>query len=410
MKPASVLLGVSLVANVALAFTAIFRAEVRARLAAERPVDSRLARDAAPRSTEPEIDPGTWQRLSSGDLAAVVARLKSEGLPSRLLRLLVEHLVSEQFTERRRAIAAQEPPEAWWQRPFYVSAFNPQSAALRRQLAREERDLVAQLTGPLPIDELEHARRVRQYGSLAPEKVARFEQIERDYRDLMEDVRAQARDMILPEDREKLAFLESEKRADLAKLLSAEEWFEYEVRSSVTARRLREQLMLFEPTEAEFRAMFALQNATESKFGGGRLQNLTAAERRERNEALRQLPVQMQTVLTPERYAAYQLAIDPAYRQAHQFVTEQALPPAAAREMVDLQKDAAARANAIRSDRGLTVDQRNAELARLAAEATSKLTTTLGERGLAAYREGAGAWLNMLQPPSPPAPPSTPQP
>lgn len=416
MKATSILLAVSLVANAALALAAINRPGLRAWfLSSGSTTDAPTTSASRPKNSartfdDPlAIDPQTWARLAASDPAGAVARLRAEGFPPRLLRLLAEHLVSEQFAERRRAIAAQKPPDLWWQRPFYDSFRDPKTAALYRQLARDERDMIAQLLGPNPpIDEEDRVHQVRKYGNLAPEKVARFEQLERDYQDLMEDVRAQAGDIILPEDREKLAFLENEKRVDIAKLLTPEEFFEYELRSSVAARRLRDQLALFQPSEEEFRAMFALQNAVESKFGGGRLQNLTVAERRERNEALRQLPSQMQRVLTPERFAAYQLSTDPAYRPTREFVTEQALPPATAAQLVAVQKDTTARVNAIIGDRTLTPEQRNTQLAALATETTTKLTDTLGRKGFERYQEGPGSWLSIVQPPAPARPAPSP--
>ncbi len=66
-------------------------------------------------------------------------------------------------------------------------------------------------------------------------------------------------------DREKLALLNRERRADLERVLTPEELFEYDLRQGPTAMRLRSQLAAFQPTEEEYRAIFTVQHALDRR-------------------------------------------------------------------------------------------------------------------------------------------------
>ena len=81
------------------------------------------------------------------------------------------------------------------------------------------------------------------------------------------------------------------------------------------------------------------------------------------------------------------------------------LPAATSQQVVTLQQDIQARARAIQTNRDLPAADRTTQLEALQAEATAKLTTSLTARGLAAYKENGGYWLENLKPrPMPAAP------
>jgi len=127
-------------------------------------------------------------------------------------------------------------------------------------------------------------------------------------------------------------------------------------------------------------------------------------QRRQYTEAQTQLLPQFQAVLAPDRFAAFQQAVDPAYQQINRLVARLELPPDTSTQVVALQKDIMQRATAAQTMRDATPDQRAAQLIVLNQEATAKLTQTLGARGYEAYKTNGGYWLQMLQPrPTPPS-------
>jgi len=401
-----ILIAVSLAANVALALTLSQRPVIRSYFSPAKPI---TADSAAAARTALAVPPGagdaghadslSWARLSTGDSSAVVARLRAGGMPPRYLRVIMEALVAEHFADRHKAIVDAITAKPWWQGlPFESIASDPRIAAMGRQLSRDERALLYQLIGPEPpASDYDRAWAQRKYDNLSPDKIEQVSRINRDYTDLMAEVRAQAGGIILPEDRQKLAYVEQQRHADLAQALTPDELFEYTLRSSATANRLRDQLVAFDPSADEFRAIFQIRQAVEAQFGDGHIQNLTLDERRQRSDALNSLGDQIQAVLTPERFADYQLKTDPAYLQTNQFVASLDLPATATAQVVAVQKDMTGRMQAIIADRSLTAGQRTAQLGSLAQEATTTLTATLGENGLAAYKQSVGNWLNNLE-------------
>jgi hypothetical protein len=76
------------------------------------------------------------------------------------------------------------------------------------------------------------------------------------------------------------------------------------------------------------------------------------------------------------------------------------LPAEATGQVLALRGDIDKRADAIRHDTSLSAADRSAQLAALADDATSKAGAILGERGLAAYKQNYGWWIQNLKPPA----------
>jgi hypothetical protein len=197
-----------------------------------------------------------------------------------------------------------------------------------------------------------------------------MEQIVGDYSELRQDVYGESRDMLLPEDRERLAIIEQEERADLAAILTPEELREYDLRTSRTASTLRNTLGSFEPTEEEFVAIFEAYRVAEEKLGAGN-----------QSELRRAVLASLKEQLDSDRHTALLQ-----------------LPRSTVGEVASLRDDYLARAAALRHQRDLPDAERNAQLAALQNEAIAKITSKLGERGLRAYRSFDGVWLQALGP------------
>ena len=107
---------------------------------------------------------------------------------------------------------------------------------------------------------------------------------------------------------------------------------------------------------------------------------------------------QIKALLGPERYADYQQASQPQYQQLNALVARLDLPLSAAAQVASVQQDVQQRVAAVRADRKLSADARTAQLVALAQEAATKITATLGARGLEGYKQNGGQWLNQLTP------------
>lgn len=344
----------------------------------------------------------TWQRLQSGDLKTLVVQLRAAGFSESVIRSIIGAQVYERFSARRKALLAQQEETPYWQSQ-QLFGLDAKTRSAFRELNREQNEQLKALLGPdgLPGNEERLAYQRRQFGDIPADKVEQLQSIISDYSELRQQIQSNANGLLLPEDREKLTLLEKEQRTDLAGLLTPQELENYELRSSSTANQLRSQLGIFKPTEAEFTAIFRATRAAEEQYGslsntGGNF-NLY---QQIRTAALEQAKTQ----LTPERYAALQQATDPAYSMINRLVARLELPNTAAVQVVSVQQDAMKRANAIRNDKGLSSDQRTAQLSALAQEASTTISQALGgTRGLEAYKQYGGQWLQNLQPrPTPP--------
>jgi len=389
MKLPVLLLAGSLAANAALVTMLALRVSPARTPAAARHVDSVA-------SPAPLADPETWRRLDAPEPADFIARLRAEGFPPALIRAMARVLVHEHFRARYQALAEAAAARPYWrgQGPF---ADDPKATAERRALAREAQAMLEQLLGPDALqptaDQL--ADWQHRFGDLPPVKLAQLKKILADYNDLVADVHAVAQEILLPEDRAKLALLQKERDADATNLFTPDELAEYELHHSSTANRLVQQLSAFDPTEQEFRALFALNRAVDVEYGNPGV--LDPDQRRARAAALKALTPQIEAALGPDRFADYQQAIDPNYQQVFQLVTRLDLPTTAAAQVVAVQKDVEQRTTALRSDATLTPEQRQQQFATLNQEATARLTTSLGAAGVDAYKSSAGYWLQRLQ-------------
>src|SRR5581483_2770914 len=124
----------------------------------------------------------------------------------------------------------------------YAYNLDPKIAGQQRAIYRELNEALRQLVGPdfNNASDAERQNLRRRFGDLAPGKIDALQQITSDYQDLMIEVRNAARGangiaMLLPDDREKLSYLEREMRADITKVLTPEELDAYDLRTSRTA-------------------------------------------------------------------------------------------------------------------------------------------------------------------------------
>lgn len=343
----------------------------------------------------------SWAELQGGDLNTLVARLKAAGFSTSMIRAIVFAQVNEQFAARRKELAGNQTEQPFWKNQR-SAMMDPKIMTALRDLGKEQMALMKSLLGPdgVPGSDEMNAWQRRQFGNLTPEKLTQLQSINTDYSELQQEIMQKANGVMLPEDREKLAYLEKEKLADIAKTLTPQEFEEFQLRSSNTANQLRGQLGSFNTTEAEFRALYKAAAAIEEKYRTAGTRNPSDYQSRQAD-----MLAQAKAVLTPERFAAYNLATDPQSRQVSSLVARLELPPATTQQVVSLQQDFQNRQRALMTNRELTPANRTAQQAALLQEATAKLSTTLTPRGLEAYKQNGGQWLESLKPrPAPTAP------
>jgi hypothetical protein len=289
----------------------------------------------------------------------------------------------------------------WW-RPLWGSD-GAKLIAARQRLRREEDDVVNALLGPnIEPPEWATASRRYRYGDMPPATLAELDRINADYAELTNEIKQRAQGLFLREDREKLLFLARQAHTDVAQMLTPEQLFEYDIRSSPEGWWLREITSGMDVSEDEFRKLFKVRSVFSSRFSDGQYELMSAEDRAAFAKLEPEMNEQIRGVLTPERFAEYELKTSPEYRQTEGLVRRLALPAEATATIVNVQRELTKRAEAIRADAALSPAARTSQIGALADEAVARLTPTLGDDGMKAYRQGgAGNWMNRLQQPAP---------
>lgn len=308
------LLGVSLAANVWLALRA-----PHSTATPERVANAPAARPTAPDPAAPSPARllATDTPRSAADLQGVAAELRAAGLPEALVQRVLQAMITEEFSRRRRAIYDFAAIPFW-----KTQAPNSEQSRALRALERERREMAAALGLPRSPEEI--AARRRQFGDIPESKIAAIEKVQQDYNDLRQDIFEQQRTASARGQNigAQMKLIEEEFQRDLATLLSPEEKLEYDLRSSETANRLRGQLRSLDLSEQEYRSLFTAQRAYESVtfVEGAR----TAEQLATTVQRWDQLQTTARGALGDERYRQYLISSQFAGRGGDSFFTERA--------------------------------------------------------------------------------------
>jgi len=402
MRRASLLVTFSLSANVALAVMLWSRFSPTTPRAASGETIAPIAH------SQPESAASVrarWETITStSDDAAFVSQLRTEGFPTEVIRSLVRQRLYARYETRLKTLTQKTPAKPYWQSqyPWSTRDFDPATRAEQRAIWSEIQNTLQSLLGP-DADYNSGYRRehlARAYGLIPSGKVSEIEAVSRDYAEMRQSIRDNARGIILVADREKLAFLEKEKRADIAAILSPEELDEYDRRNSPAAADVRAKFQFFESTEEDFLKVFSLQHDFDERYGRD---NLSGEEQDRRKAAQPNLDRQIEAALGPTRYAEFQVANDINMSATRATMERIGLPPEHAAALVIIQRDAKTRAELIRNDHSLTSGQRDEQLAALQKKATDKASSILGTaENLDMFQRTAGQWLGKLVKPTNP--------
>jgi len=231
---------------------------------------------------------------------------------------------------------------------------------------------------------------------LPPEKVRAARMIQMDYQLMQSKIQQDTGGIMFPEDRQALAVLEEERRRDLAAVLTPEELFEFEVRTSSTSMSLRHQLNGMEPTEEEFRAIFRLQQEVDL-VGGPQLHGADEEAQRRYQEATERMKTELRETLGEERFRQYERNQDWSYGQLVNVAKRLELPRERVDQVYDLKDVTEHQLQQVRQNRDLSNEERQAALAKLGTETREDLKELLGERGLELYQSHGGNWLHQLR-------------
>ncbi|MEO7413233.1 MAG: hypothetical protein ABIZ81_07735 [Opitutaceae bacterium] len=349
--------------------------------------------------------PASWTALNTGDLRVLAARLKAAGFPPAPVRAVLAAQINESFKARREQLLPKLEDRPFWQTDsrggslLSSTMMNPQYRTASRELSLEQSRLLKEILGP-DTDASSAAQdefQVRRFGNLPKDKIEALQRLDQDYNDMRMEVQQAARGITLPEDREKLAVLEREKRADLAQLLTPEEADEYLMRTSQSTSRLRQALTAFNASEEEFKAIYRVQAAFDEKYSPTLGGPTSVEQRNERQAALAQTEEQFKAALGDTRYAELARASDREYQQLSALAKQAGVPDASAIAVVTMRENVLNESNRIFDDASLSGDQKRAAIQTLAQSARTQALSTLGADVGGKYLQTAERWLSSLE-------------
>lgn len=402
MKTTRYLLALSLAVNLVLCgliLAGIFAPSPAPVAVVKSPTKSALAATPSPGAD-------TWPRLDTPAAVDLVARLRAAGFPTDVIRAILDGRFESELSARIKALDPEASHRPFWKNSPQQVQVQATIGRLRRAHEKEMRALLGEQE-----DTSQLVNRVlpgRRVDGLPPEKAAAVLDIVGEFDEKRAEYFADPLYLLNPERR---TALEREQRAALARLLTPQELEEYELRNGTTAMAMRMQLGAFEPTEAEFRAIFRLRNEFAQQYGSTTPVGATPAEIQARREAERRVTEQIQAALGPARAEDYLRKADYTYVQTGKIIERLQQPRENVDAVMAVSRDIVARARTLEADRSLSGPARSSTQAALYEEAARRLTPLLGgSTGFEVYRQYGGTWLESIKPRPPSATPTKPPP
>jgi len=400
-----VLLAVSLVLNLALTGVLLWFVNHRPvpAVAPAPPTPPASSGSAAPEpSSKPETvvaakpaQPFDWRMVESEDYKQYIANLRAIGCPEETIRDIIIADVNKLFASRRQALKISTNRFEYWKSgSFFAGMFDPERIEQEQALAREKRELLRELLGVAPDEKPDLFGGFNPFEAMldflpSEKQTAVLELLQKMQARMIRGFRGGAPDA---EGLGQVRTAQKEMEAELAKILTPQELEEYQLRMSPTAMAMRMQLSSFEPTEEEFRKIFAVRKTFDDQFNPMEAATLDTAEREKMNAARREMEAQLKSVLGEARYAEYERAQDWTYQGIYRVAQRQGLPKDSADKVYDMQKIAQDQTRKVQQDPTLSPEQRQAAIEAIRTETANSIRAVLGEKGFQAYQRLPGAF------------------
>lgn len=388
-----IFLGLSLGVNVALAIWLVWGRKDGTGPAPATPPAARASAPAASVKTNTIIRRQffSWQEVESTDYPTYIANLRSIGCPEQTIRDIIVADVNQLYM-RKRATEIVTADQQWWRAEPDMDVT---VAGLEKvqQLEAERKELLTSLLGAgwdstvktvpsppnTPLDG-------PILGLLTPEsRLAVKDAMARSEQKTQEYVEAQ-RKAGLPVSQSELAKMQLQVRNELAQILTPAQMEEYLLRYSRTAERLRASLTGVEVTPEEFKKLFQLRDAAQMQLDLAG-EPTDAAGRKRAVEAAVKMEEDLKQVLGEERYQEHRAGTDPQYRSAMEVAESAGIRKELLQPLYEFIRAGDEEKLRIRSDPGLSAEQRATALAKTETEYLESLRKLLGDEGFSRYMQ-----------------------
>jgi hypothetical protein len=343
----------------------------------------------------------TWHEVESADYREYVANLRSIGCPEETIRDIIRADVKKLFEEKKRQARGGPRKFEYWKasgNPMAAMLGDPETRQRMEALEKEKAEILKALgIEPDPMQSiLEMAVNPMDtmFDFLTDDKKAQVMSAMADMQKAMADV---AGDVMM--DGEGILKAQRDMEAAIREVLTPEEFRDYQLRFSMTANMMRQQLGAFGPNEEEFLSIFELREAFDQEYLVLGMGNPTEAEQRQRAEAEAALKEQIKATLGEARYAEYERSQDYEFQQMHRVVERAGLDPGVAVEVYDMKQVAQEEANKVRMNGDMDASAKQAALLAIRQETERAFQEKLGEEAWGQYnRPNTTWWLRNMAP------------
>jgi hypothetical protein len=343
-----------------------------------------------------------WREVESSDYRKYIANLRGVGCPESTIKDIILTDIMKLYAARRGQFFTNGREFKFWETDEKRKLTAKQLEEREKQLASIDKEIPAVLRDLLGIN---YEREINKYFVDTNEEDRRLSFLNDDKKNAVLALRDQFEGMkerVLDEangnlsatDTEALRKIEQQRNQELAKILSGSELAEFELRMSPVADQLRDQLIGFNPSEAEFRQIFELEKSVDEKFSFTKPNDENAL--REKAAAQEDVQTELKRELGETRYAEYQRAQNPDFREARIFTEVYELPVSTAQTIFDIKQIAENERQYLLKDYSVPEPQRLEALKAIQMETEKSLRQTMGTKVYASYAQGTGSWIQKL--------------
>jgi hypothetical protein len=231
--------------------------------------------DGAMRSSSASLGPLNWREVEAADYPTYIRNLRNIGVPEQTVRDIVSADVLQGFASQRAEVVATHHGDfKFWESRSEDPEARAELNEQQREVDAAMGEVLRELLGPDVVSpSTESAWRVAELDlqlaflptdtrELTRAVVLRYSDIDTQIKSLG-DGRRPTEDI---NELERILSLYDEKRAELTRLMSAEEYEQVELSISWTADNLRRAMARFDPTEQEFRSIFQAWRAHDENL------------------------------------------------------------------------------------------------------------------------------------------------
>lgn len=332
-----------------------------------------------------------WGQLESDDYRKYVANLRAIGCPESTIRDIIVADVNKLFEAREKALLGPAPKFEYWKRQP-ANVISEDKLKERLQLVKEKRGVLKELLGVDVEDKtpLLPSSPENKLSFLAREKQDQLNELQATYQ---AKIQALVGNKIRPskEDIANFNALVLEADAEVAKVLSPQEYEQYQLNTSRTAQMMRATMGDFNMTEEEFRNVFQLKKQFEDKYG---IQT-GDAEDSQKVMARGEMEKQIRNVMGDPRYADYTHEQSWATSSIQNVAQEFGIPKDTAVKVFDIKPLAQEQAAKIQLDASLSPEQKQLALEAVKQETVLEIGKIIGKDAANAYYR-QGSWIKNL--------------